>query len=53
VGKFQGLDQLHTENVRVEIHGALHVAARERKVIQSSELELWIGESRHRSLLTG
>src|SRR5215831_5729591 len=29
VGKLQGLHQLHAQNVRVKIHGALHVTARQ------------------------
>jgi catechol 2,3-dioxygenase-like lactoylglutathione lyase family enzyme len=47
VGKLQGLYQLHAQNVRVKIHGALHVTARQGEVVHASELELGIGERCH------
>jgi hypothetical protein len=49
VGKLQGLHQLHAQNVRVKIHRALHVAARQGEVVNASELELGIGERCHSS----
>jgi len=50
VGKLQGLHQLHAQNVRVKIHGALHVTARQGEVVNASELELGIGERCHISV---
>src|SRR5882724_12691497 len=47
VGKLQGLHQLHAQNVRVKIHRALHVTARQGEVVYAAELELGIGERCH------
>src|SRR5215510_16613776 len=47
VCKLQGLHQLHAKNVRVKIHGALHVTASQCEVVNASELELCIGERCH------
>jgi hypothetical protein len=47
VGKLQGLHQLHAQNVRVKIHGALQVTARQCEVVHTSERELGIGERCH------
>jgi len=47
VGKLQGLHQLHAQDVRVKIHGALHVTARQGEVVNAAELELCIGERCH------
>src|SRR5262249_44716988 len=53
VGKLQGLHQLHAQNVRVKIHRALHVTARQGEVVNASELELGIGERCHISVPSG
>src|SRR3989441_8798663 len=50
VGKLQGLHQLHAKNVRVKIHRALHVTARQCEVVNASELELCIGKRCHISV---
>ena len=50
VGKLQGLHQLHAQNVRVKIYGALHVTARQGEVVNAAELELCIGERCHMSV---
>src|SRR5262249_15853709 len=47
VCKLQVHHQLHAQNVRVKIHGPLHVTARQCEVVNASELELCVGERCH------
>ena len=43
IGQLDRLDQRHAEDVGVEVHRPLHVAAHQRQVVDAPELELVVG----------